>query len=113
MYALESIWLLKVDRTRLDAFQCWCLRRILNIAPSFISRVSNAEVYERAGQIRYSVLLESRQKHLYSKIQNEPFSNLVRMLVCDIEGNPINWNTRRSRGRPKQRWAQSVFKLLH
>ena len=101
------------DRTRLDAFQCWCLRRILNIAPSFISRVSNAEVYERAGQIRYSVLLESRQKHLYSKIQNEPFSNLVRMLVCDIEGNPINWNTRRSRGRPKQRWAQSVFKLLH
>ena len=111
MYALESIWLLKVDRTRLDAFQCSCLRRILKIPPSFISRVRNAEVYERAGQIRYSILLENRQKKLFLKIQSLPFNNVVRKLVCDEEGYPLKWYIRRNRGRPQQRWAQSVGSL--
>ena len=61
LYSLESLWLLKVDRARLDAFQCFCLRRILRIAPSFISRVSNVDVLSIGRQIPYSVSLECRQ----------------------------------------------------
>ncbi len=37
MYSLESVWLLQTDKSRLDAFQCQSLRRVLRIAPSFIS----------------------------------------------------------------------------
>ena len=55
MYSLESLWLLEGDRARLDAFQCFCLRKIVRIAPSFISRVSNADVLHIAHQICYSL----------------------------------------------------------
>ena len=112
MYALDSAWFLKVDRTRLDAFQCACLRRILKIPPSYISRITNAEVLRRSSQTKFSCLLESRQKHLYQKIQMMPASALMRKLVCDVEGGPINWNNARKPGRPCQRWGPSVFKLI-
>ena len=72
MYALDLLWLLKADNTRLDAFQYMCLRKYINIAHSCISRISNAEVYERSGQLRYSSLLESVQKRLFQRIQMMP-----------------------------------------
>ena len=50
MWSLESCWLLQADRSRLDAFQAYCLRRIFRIPPSFISRVSNLSVREFARQ---------------------------------------------------------------
>ena len=56
LYSLESLWLLKTDRTRLDAFQCSCVRQILRIAPSFISRVSNVAVLDKAHQFQYSTI---------------------------------------------------------
>ena len=49
LYNLESVWLLKVDRNRLDSFQTACLRQILKIPHSYVSRVSNVEVRARAG----------------------------------------------------------------
>ena len=56
--ALESLWILKVVRQRIDAFQCFCLRKILRIAPSYVSRITNIVVLERSGQIPLSALLE-------------------------------------------------------
>ena len=101
-----------MDRSHLNAFQCYCLRRILRIPPSFVSRISNAEVLGRSRQIQYSALLEQRQIRLYQKVQSMPVENMLRRLVCDLNGNPKQWHVRRSRGRPQQRWAQSVFKLI-
>ena len=54
MCALDSAWLLKSDRSRLDAFQCACLRRILKILLSFISRVTNVEVLKQSSQKKFS-----------------------------------------------------------
>ena len=65
LYALESLWMLKAVRQRIDAFQCFCLRQILHIAPSYISRVSNVSVLERSGQTPLSALLEQRQVRSY------------------------------------------------
>ena len=112
MYALDSAWLLKVGVTRLDAFQCACIRRILKIPPSFISRISNADVLDRAKQIRYSLILHERQIQLYRKIQLMPVGSILRSLVCDVNGCPKNWHLHRNRGRPRQRWVQSVFKKM-
>ena len=111
MYSLESLWLLKADRDRLDAFQCMCLRRTLNIAPSFFSRVTNKEVYECACQSKFSTMLEARQKKIFRRIQMMSVESPLRKLVCDLGGRPIIWRSRRKRGRPQQMWATSVFKL--
>ena len=113
MYALDSAWLLKADRTRLDAFQCACLRRILKIPPSFVSRITNDVILSESSQTKFSTLLQSRQKRLYQKIQTMPCSSLMRKLVCDVDGKPTNWNSARKAGRPCQRWGPSVFNLIH
>ena len=76
LYSLDSLWLLKVDRARIDAFQCFCLRRILRIAPSFVSRVSNRDVLIASHQVAYSVTLETRQVQLFKKIQLMPTENI-------------------------------------
>ena len=112
MYALDSAWLLKADRTRLDAFQCACLRQILKIPPSFVSRITNVEVLSRCSQIKFSTLLQSRQIRLYRRIQTMPLESIMRKLVCDVVGRPKNWNDARKSGRPCQRWGPSVFKLI-
>ena len=112
LYSLESLWPLKVDCTRLNAFQCYCLRRILRIPPSYVSRVSNLRVLERACQTQYSDLLQQRQIRLYQKVQSMPVESMLRRLVCNLNGCPKQWHYHRNRGRPQQRWAQSVFKLM-
>ena len=58
LYCLALVWLLKADKSRMDAFQCYCVRRIISVAPSFISRVSNDDVLARASQIRFSISIE-------------------------------------------------------
>ena len=40
MYSLDSVWLLRAERARLDAFHCRCLRRLLGIPCSLISRIT-------------------------------------------------------------------------
>ena len=70
---------LKADRMRLDAFQAYYLRCLFHIAPSYISRVSNASVLERGGQMRFSSILEDRQRHLFTKIQCLPASAFVKI----------------------------------
>ena len=108
----RSLWLLKKDRTRLDAFQCSCLRQILRIAPSFISRVSNVDVLVSARQIEYSSSLRNRQVRLFKKIQSMPIDSMLHQLVCKSNGEPKTWHTHRNRGRPRQRWAESVYKFV-
>ena len=112
LYSLESVWLLKADKTRLDAFQCYCMRRILRIAPSFISRVTNVDVLECARVQRFSTLIEDRQRKLYHKIQWHVPSAFSKMLVFDNFGQPKTWFGRRGRGRPRQTWAKCVHKLV-
>ena len=112
LYSLESLWLLQTDRARIDAFHYQCLRRILGIPPSFVSRVSNVDVLHMAGQPAMSTVLETRQKSLFVKIQGLPQSDFLKQLVCNEDGEAINWSRTRQRGRPRQMWAQSVRKLL-
>jgi len=45
LYGVQTIWLNKGDRRRLDAVHCMCLRRCCGIPHSYVSRISNAEVF--------------------------------------------------------------------
>ena len=113
MWSLESCWLLRADRVRLDAFQAYCLRRIFRILSSFISHVTNLSVRERACQTSFRILLGNRQVQLFKKIQTLPCTSFIKRLVCDSNSMPKVWHTRRSRGRPCQKWCMSVYKLIH
>ena len=113
LYALESLWLLKSVRHRLDAFQCFCLRQIMRIPPSYVSRVSNASVLERSSQSPLSELFKQRQIRCYRQVMAASPSDFVKQLVCDSVGKPFKWYVRRSRGRPRQRWVDEVFHLVN
>ena len=41
-----------------------------------------------------------------------PVDPMLRNLVCDSNGEPKHWHDRRNRGRPRQRWSQSVYKMM-
>ena len=112
LYSLESLWLLKNDCARLDAFHYMCLRKMLKIPHSFISRISNDIVLERAGEKKLSTLLEERQIKIFRKIQMLPLDNHLRKLVCDNDGNPVIWYQRRRRGRPRQEWTNSIYRKI-
>ena len=48
-FVCKICWLSECELNRLKATHCRFLRRILNIPPSFVSRLSNAEIYNRVG----------------------------------------------------------------
>ena len=112
LYSLESLWLLKDEKRRLDAFHYRCLRKLQRIPCSYISRISNADVLKQGGAHTLSQSLEQRQKALYIRVAQQTDSSLVKMVTCDSEGQPIKWSANRRRGRPRQRWAHSVHKLM-
>jgi len=112
LYSLDSLWLLKAERQRIDGFHCKCLRRLLSIPSSFISRVSNETVLERAKEKPLSLSLLHRQAAQYRKIAASTVDNLAKQLVCNNEGRPKMWSVRRRRGRPRQHWSAEVFKWM-
>ena len=113
MYNLESLWLLQSDLHRLDGFHAACLRSILKIPCSYISRVSNQHVLERAEQHPLSNLLREHQIKLYKNISRMPESSLLRKLTCESGSDrPRQWAGKRRRGRPKQQWAACVFSQI-
>ena len=112
LYSLDSLWLVQVDRRRLDAFHCRCLRRMLRIPHAYYSRVSNHDVLARAMEGKLSDALLKCQVRRYCQIQSLAAGSLVKRVVCNDHGAPIAWASRRCRGRSRQRWASEVFKLL-
>eukprot|EP00959_Pyramimonas_sp_CCMP1952_P442301 9259554-Pyramimonas_sp.AAC.1 len=44
---LNYMWLVSADRNRLDAVHCRCLRRLLGIQHSYISRVASVDVLKQ------------------------------------------------------------------
>ena len=89
-----------------------CLRRIAKIQPSFVSRVSNADVFGLTKQEKYSTILQKQQIRLYQKVQAMSLDTPVRPLIFNDVGTPIIWAHHRKRGRPRQRWSHSVRKLI-
>lgn len=83
-YSTASLWLTKPELRRLDGFHCRCLRQILGVQPSFISRVSNDKVLKLASQDKLSETIRSAQLQLLAKV-------LVDLGKKDIEATDIPW----------------------
>ena len=110
MYSLHTAWFNATARRKLDAFQNRCLRRILGIAPSYVSRVPNAEVIRLAGVRKASATLLQRQLELFGRIAVDPRAVTLRdsfMKPGSLNLNDFDIEGRR-RGRPRNYWPQMV-----
>ena len=107
-YGLQTAWLLRVIRRRLDGFQAKCLRRICRILPSFLSHVSNADVRARAGSQRLSTSVRMQQLMLAGRYMASPEDAPARVAMLRIAGGHLLAGVRRQ-GRPRTTWAADVL----
>jgi hypothetical protein len=110
-YAIASAWLLKADLRRLDGFQANCLRTILGIKCSYISRVSNEKVLEKASFAKFSVTTRTSQVRLLGQIITDPRKENLREVT--YVGNSLVSQTSASAnkvGRPRQNWTDELMK---
>ena len=115
LYCLHAAYLNQQELARLDAFHVKCLRKITRIPHSYISRISNNTVLERASSTKLSRTLLRRQLELLAHVARKPDADPVRMSV--FKPNTVDLKDRafkRKRGRPRLTWATKVHKhALH
>ena len=106
LYGLNSAWLNKADIRRLDGFYCRCLRVLLRIPPSYVSRVSNQTVLERAGKQPIAKKLLKQQLLLYGTVARAAENDELRKRTF-IQGTtmPATQQYVRKVGRPRNEWA--------
>ena len=110
LYSLESECFRKADISKIDAFHCRCLRVILGIPHSMISRVSNATVLETAGSKPLSTTVSSRQLILFGNIAALPDSSMIRSITFDSQHvRPAPLSGKRRRGRPRLSWMSVQY----
>ena len=111
-YGLAAVWLGIAEQRRLDGFHCRCLRRILRIQPTFISRTSNETVLQRAGQSSLSKMLLKDQLLLLGKVASQPPTAVMRK--ARFYGDSFVPRTAafvRKVGRPRHTWAEQLLNI--
>ena len=100
MYGCESWTIKKAECRRIDAFELWCLRRLLSIP--WTARRSNQSILK---EISPGYSLEG----LMLKLKLQYFGHLMRR-VDSLEKTLMLGGTggRRRRGRPRMRWLDGI-----
>ena len=111
MYGLSSAWLNIAEMRRLNGFHCRCLRVLLRIAPSYISRVSNKTVLSQAQQAPLGASLLQQQLLYYGRIARAPMDDPLRKLTFHPQTTvPVNMVYVRRIGRPRNEWTTMLRK---
>lgn len=102
LYGCET-WPLRLEDIRkLEGFDHWCLRRILNV--KWMDRVTNEQVRERCGISRLSVRIQQRRLqwfgHVLRKSENELVKKVLNPAPCE------GWKCRR--GGQLKTWLATV-----
>ena len=100
LYGLQTAWLTKVQRTKLDGFHAWCVRKICGVQHSYWSRVSNLEVlgYVRGHQLSTSLL--EQQLNTFGKISRRCQNDPLRQVAFRSDSSDFILDTKcRRRGR--------------
>ena len=112
LYSLSTTWLNMSQQRRLNGFQARCLRRILRVKPSFVSRVSNERVRQMAGHSELTQQLLSQQLSLIVRVARAPDTDMLRELTF-VPGTLDLAASRyiRKRGRPRLEWASCLTRV--
>ena len=113
LYGLTSCCFTKRQLNRLNAFQNKCLRRIIGVKPSWLSRVSNESVLKRAEHVAFSKLLSTRQLVWFGKVLR-PDANYVLRANSFIEDTfqPTTERYIRRVGRPAKEYVPELSKQV-
>jgi len=111
LYSLTGVVLTRALERKLNGFQNRCLRQILGIAPSYISRISNATVLSKSGHTRATDILRKRRLQFFGKILRSPTGHPLR----DSCFAPDSWTPAVDRyvrrvGRPCKEWVTEVMR---
>ena len=110
LYSLSTATYSVAELRRLDGFQAKCLRIVLGILPSFISRISNNTVRQKAGCRCFSQLLVDRQLMLLGTILRSPeHSPLQSVSFTPGTMQPATCRYVRRVGRPRKEWVPTVL----
>ena len=105
LYGAEVWTITNSVEKKLDAFDSWCLRRILHIP--YTKHITNKEVRERTDQPKVSASIRTRRMQQFGHIARaNPLSDHSRALKAVINGPTRGW--KRPRGRPRHTWIRSV-----
>lgn len=110
LYSLSSLCHSVAEQRQLNGFQNRCLRHLVGIKPSFISRITNAEVLRQTGHTLATTLLLKRQLQLFGNVLRSPERHPLR-LVSFIPGtnHPLTNRYVRRRGRPAREWVPEMI----
>ena len=113
-YGVASSWLSKSELRRLDGFEAWCLRKMLGIKHSFISRVSNARVRQVAGQAPISAAIRTSQLRLLGQVLTDPCKSVLKEVAFHGGDNltPETSAYVRKVGRPKHNWTDQLVGIM-
>ena len=81
----------------------------MNIPASFISRISNAKVYEKAGAVLFSRQVLKHQLQLLRKVAVSKNQVLRRDTFADASMTPQVGRYIRRVGRPRQDWTSQLL----
>ena len=81
LYGLQTAWLVKAARARLDGFHAKCVRQILGIAPSYWSRISNEAVMQQMQAPKLTKLLLQQQLNVFWAAGQK-----LRLVPCEAAG---------------------------
>ena len=114
LYGLSSICLTVAQERKLNGFQNRCLRQIIGVKPSYISRVSNAAVIQRSGHTLATQLLRQRQMQLLGRVLQSGEGHPLRT-VTFIPGTdyPLTERFVRRRGAPSKEWLRTILPAYH
>ena len=102
LYGLQTIWLSKRLRQKINAFHCASVRKIIGIPHSYVSRVTNAEVLRLANMISLDRMLLRQQLVYYGRLYRNP-----KYPERQIMDTPV---VNKRRGRPHLSWVEEIRK---
>ena len=110
LYSMVSLVLTTAQKRRLDGFQNRCLRKIIGVLPSYVSRVSNATVRARACYTPATDLLLKRRLQQLGKVLRSPEGHPLRTAAF-IPNTlmPATERFVRRVGRPCKEWVREAI----
>ena len=112
LYSLECVWLNRTTQKKIDGFYAKCLRSILKISPSFISRVSNQFILQQFHTPPLSRILLQRQLLLFGRVTRLPNDSAMRQCVFENDSIALQEDKNRRQGRPRSTWGKELSRIV-
>ena len=104
LYGAGTWTITATTQRKLDAFDNWCLRRILKIP--WTAHITSQEVRERTQMLPVSNLVLSRRLQLFGHIVRAPATQDHTRALNACLAQPRSWKSRL--GRPRHTWLRTI-----